>query len=517
MKKIVSCLSVLLLLVMGGTACAWDFTDHVKVAPNGQGDALIYPVYAAAAGGWESKIWLTNTATDRSVVAKIIFRSMVNTEELLDFLIYLSPTDAWNGLVRVGESGAVEVYSTDDSAMSASGVWASASNPLRVTLKTPTCINPDGLHYNYTDTNALGYIEVIMSAHSTVAGVGDPDGPGQLIPVSLNSPPVPKTALHEAYWGVISGGSVPVANANDNDMVTDGINVLAGHMEIRNLTLNQNSVYPATVLRDYDGTLRGQALTTSQQTNFGETYANNSRGELEAALSKDFLAMPIGSAATVHFLTFPTKLTILGQPSDLDRCGTSRRTLSPYFDQVTGGTDANVMSVSVNNVDYDMRENSAVTTGIFSPAPAGHTLPSEVNYITGFAYSEGWASYDIQSATINFHVQGDGDNTIFEGAYGGVPVIGTVINLGNVNDGYWGNIASWRDGRVWDIRTTPGTGYNYFYYQYSDSANMGIGATLDANGQLIYDSDLPRNTLEDQTRTDGTGAAPVAAHHPVRP
>jgi len=512
MKKIVSCLLSVFLMVfaLGGTACALDFTDHVKVAPNGEGDALIYPVYAAANGGWESKIWVINTAADRSVVAKISFRSMVNTQELLDFLIYLSPTDVWNGVVRVGENGAVEVYSTDDSALAAPGVWASASNPLRVTLSTPTCVNPNGLNYNYTDTNAIGYVEVIMSAHSTLAGVGDPDGAGQLNPVSLNTPPVSKAAVYEAYWG---SGNVPVAGPGDVDMVTDGINVLAGHMEFRNLSLNQNSVIPATVFRDYDGTLRGPALTPSVRTNFGEPRANNSLGELEAALSKDFVAMPItSSGATVHFLTFPTKLTVLGAPADPDRCGISRTTPSPYFDQVGAAID--LMSVAVNNVDYDLRENSAVTTGIFSPAPAGHTLPSEVNYITGFAYNEGWASYDIQSGVINFDTQDDLDNLLDDGDFTGVPVIGTVISLNYVGDGLWGNGSAWRDGRVRDIRTAGGP-WSYYYYQYWDSANLGIGALQDGNGQWIYDADLP--AAENQTRIDGTGAAPAAARHPVRP
>lgn len=511
MKKIVSCLAVVMMLAaMGGTAFALDFTDHVKVAPNGQGDALIYPVYAAANGGWESKIWLINTATDRSVVAKIIFRSMVNTQELLDFLIYLSPTDVWNGLVRVGSGGAVEVYSTDDSALSAPGIWASEANPLRVNLATPTCNDPSNPNYNYVDTNAIGYVEVIMSTHSTAAGVGDPDGTGPLPAVSLNRPPVPKSAIYNAYWN----GNVPVAQPDAN-MVTDGINVLAGHMEFRNLSLNQNSVVPATVLRDYDGTLLGAAaLTTSVRTNFGEARANNSLGELEAALSKDFVAMPVSSStATVHFLTFPTKLTVLGAAADPLRCGVNRTTPSPYFDR--GAVNANRMVVSVNNTDYDLRENAATVTGIFSPAPAANTLSAEVNFITGFAYNEGWVAYDIDSEVIRFDTMDDLDFLYDDGDFNGVPVIGSVISLGVVNDGLWGNGSTWRDGRVRDIRTTVGTPYTYYYYQYWDSANQGIGATTDGAGRLIYDADVPAG--ENQTRVDGTGAAPAAADHPVRP
>lgn len=522
MKKITGLLAVFLMLfAVSGTVQALDFTDHVKVAPNGEGDLLIYPVYAAANGGWESKVWVQNTATDRSVVAKIVFLSMVNTEETLDFLIYLSPTDVWNGLIRVGETGAVEVYSTDDSALSAPGVWASAANPLRATLATPSCVDPTDPTYDYVDTNAIGYIEVIMSAHSTAAGQGDPDGTGPLPAVSLNQPPVPKSAIYNAYWGGNTGQ--PEADLNDLNMVTDGINVLAGHMEFRNLSINQNSVVPATVLRDYDGTLRGEALTPQTLTTLGEDRANNSLGEVEAALSKDFVAMPFSSSgSTIHFLTFPTKLTNVPPATVAFRCSTARTTPSPYFDQRSANmtvSGADRMSVAVSNTDFDLSENSAHTTGIFSPAPAANRLSAEVNFITGFAYNEGWAQYDIQSEVIEFDTQDDDDGLFDDGDFNGVPVIGAVISLDG--NGYWANGSAWRDGRVRDIRTTIGTPYTYYYYQYWDSSNQGIGATKDANDQFIYDADAPSLAIlpfdEDQTRVDGTGAAPNAADHPVRP
>ncbi len=43
MKKMMRCLvaSAILVLTIAGTALGWDFADHVKMAPNGQGDYLI--------------------------------------------------------------------------------------------------------------------------------------------------------------------------------------------------------------------------------------------------------------------------------------------------------------------------------------------------------------------------------------------------------------------------------------------------------------------------------------------
>lgn len=522
MKKIASCIAaVMMLAVMAGTACAWDFTDHVKVAPNGEGDALIYPFYAAANGGWESKIWVVNTARDRSVVAKLIVNSMVNTEELLDFLIYLSPSDVWNGIIRVSETGKVEMYSTDDSAFASVGVWASKNNPLQVTLKTPTCSDPNNPNYNYVDTNQLGYVEVIMSAHSIAGGMGDPDGAGgQLNAVSLNTPPVPKAAIFEAYWGAVVGlaGDTPQgATPTGPNMVPDGINVLAGHMEFRNLSINQNSVVPATALRDYDGALQAaRGFNVGNRTVLGENNANNSIGEVEAALSKDKIALPVTSKnGTIHILTFPTKLTILGAATDPQRCGSSRRTDSPFFDR--GINNANLMSIAVTKTDFDLSEHPSTSAGIFSPS-TGKTLSAEVNAVYGFAYDEGWVEYDLDSAlpvVTRFDTRSSNNPLQYDdGSYDGIPVIAAAVSLDD--NGYWANGSAWRDTTVQNLKNANGTAaavpYTYYYYQYWDSSNTGV----------LYDSDRPAAgsgaaTIEDDARVDTSGVGAIDAHKPVRP
>jgi len=491
MKKLVCCLSVLaMVLTLGGTAMAYNFADHVKVAPNGKGDTLIYPVYAAAPGGWETKIWVTNTALDRSVVAKIVFRSMKNTDELRDFLVYLSPTDVWNGVIRVGESGNVEVYSTDDSAQSAPGVWASATNPLQVDLANPGCND---------DTNAIGYVEIFMSAHSTAA----PN-------VVLNTPPVAKSVILTAYQNATS--------AAGPDMVTDGINVLAGHAEFRNLSLGQNSVYSATALRDYDATLTppNNPLNPINGTFFGEDSAWNSVGEVEAALSKNNIAMPYSSQnGTVHFLTFPTKVTNTFSGT---ACGTTRTSASPFFAAYATGQANTHLCVPFTGTDYDLSERSKQISTIFSPAPSGDYLCGEVNYVYRFGYTEGWSHYNFSTPTTsqftpstNFPtreslvVNGSTPPYVNDGNYTGAPVIGTVINLSS--DGYWGMKADYTDGRVQTTALGTPASQIYYYYQYQDESNTGY----------LYDSDLPAGTIEDEGRLDNNTAHPLYNGTPVRP
>lgn len=470
MKKMLLAVTVFFMAMTIGTAAmALDFTDHVKIAPNNKGDFLIYPVYAAADGGWETKIWVINTAPDRSVVAKIVFRSRLNTEELRDFLVYLSPTDVWNGVIRSDGNGGVEVYSTDDSAFNTSGAFASQANPLRIGLAEPSCDD---------DTNAIGYVEIFESAHSTPAGVGIPAT--GVAAVSLNTPPVPKAAIYEAYQN---------AGPADPDMVTDSINVLAGSMEMRNLTLNQNSAMRAVTFRDYDATLLGGTpLNPTNATTIGEIRANNSVGEVEAALSRDNIALPFSTAnATIHFLTFPTKQTILGAVGTSTRCTTGRRTDSPFF----GGPQSPTMCIQFLGTDYDLSENSTTSSVIFSPAAEPESLCAEVNFVTGFPYAEGWANYNF-GYTTQFDTQADLVVGL-DGDYTGAPVIGTVWNLSG--DGLYLFENAYSDGLVRDITLGTAAAVDYYYYQYQDESNTGY----------LYDSDI----APDQSRTVADGNRPA--------
>jgi len=57
MKKMMKCLALaMVVLAVAGTAWSWDFNDHVKLAPNGQGDLLIYPFLAAMNGTYETQV-----------------------------------------------------------------------------------------------------------------------------------------------------------------------------------------------------------------------------------------------------------------------------------------------------------------------------------------------------------------------------------------------------------------------------------------------------------------------------
>jgi len=259
MKKMMKCLVLaIMVLTVAGTAWSWDFADHVKVAPGGQGDFLFYPYYLALNGGWETKVWVVNTSPNRSVVAHIAFYSARTSRDMLDFFIFLTPTDVWNGVIRFNPTtNLVELYSEDDSAMTDAGVFASKTNPLTKAFVIPA--DPATCQPNAEPLQAqLGYIKVVEQAHTdAVASTGYVYPRVNGVPVTLNSPPASKPALYEAFNDfLVAAGLTPPAGATgvagNNPLVMDGINVLTGYLEFRNTVSGQDATVNATVLRDYD-------------------------------------------------------------------------------------------------------------------------------------------------------------------------------------------------------------------------------------------------------------------------
>ena len=87
-----------------GMAGMVSVSNAVNVNPDGLGQVLLYPYYSAR-GGNDTLISIVNT-TERGKAVKIRFIEAMNSREVLDFNIYMSPFDAWTAVVSAdGEGG----------------------------------------------------------------------------------------------------------------------------------------------------------------------------------------------------------------------------------------------------------------------------------------------------------------------------------------------------------------------------------------------------------------------------
>jgi hypothetical protein len=105
-KKMLSGLAISSVLATG------LFADTPTISKDGTGDFLIAPVYIAK-DKICSDIKVFNTNETNSILAKVAFREQISSQEV-DFPIFLSPGDVWEGKVCQSPNGVI-LTSIDDS------------------------------------------------------------------------------------------------------------------------------------------------------------------------------------------------------------------------------------------------------------------------------------------------------------------------------------------------------------------------------------------------------------------
>ncbi|MEJ2534634.1 MAG: hypothetical protein P8008_04020, partial [Gammaproteobacteria bacterium] len=82
---------------LAGVAGIASTAQAVNINPDGLGQVLLYPYYTVQ-GGNETLISVVNT-TDAGKAVKVRFLEGENSQEVLDFNLYMSPFDVWTAAV----------------------------------------------------------------------------------------------------------------------------------------------------------------------------------------------------------------------------------------------------------------------------------------------------------------------------------------------------------------------------------------------------------------------------------
>lgn len=493
MKNFMKCFLVLaMVLMMSGSVYAYSASDHINYAANGKGDLVFVPAFIGTPNGWETKVCIVNTSqpdesygSDLSVVVKVVFRSFVFSEELLDFFIYLSPADMWCGVISWdGSRSCPRVYSEDMSTRTTGGGFASADNPLDVCLYPADCPVSGGPAEQMADSNQIGYVEFIEVTAFDVDGYSSTNWPiydACLLasdPIDLadevedngydiNSPGVDKEAIKLVYDECISASLIP-ANCGAAACFPPQ-NLIASWFEIGVPAAGWVGSARSTVMKDYGNT---EKLTLGTESKIG-SGARNTIDEVEAALSKANIAMRFfsefaGDGFTVNLFNFPTKLTAYSTDLDEDypicQCLHDVEDMDDYlpprggspFWEYTCCLDYIAAATDTDEAAFEFPE------AVFSGGDTSFDFPEfcrEVDFNSFWFYREGWAS------TVIFSPFGFGgpDGQMENGdaiTYTGIPVIG--YNLLYDDD------AMRLEESAWDWGTVS-SGYSVFTdYQVTD-------------------------------------------------
>jgi len=273
MKKGVLGIFVLLAsLILVGQAFAFDATNRVTLAPNGEGDLLFYPAYFTG-GGWETEITLINTSTTDSVVAHVAVRRAADSQEK-DFLVFLSPTDVFSFKITQ-DSSANPVIETSDGSMVIRNDCMTAADYAAANNNQPYV-------FNLGSGWETGYVQVVGIAQK-----------------NLGAPPVSKSTICNDYRTNALGNILPSGGW------ASAANILTGTVEIYNSQTNTRGALKAFALKDYQNNYApnfGETLTVGQN-------ANNAQVEADAALVNDLVIVPYVGAPdgqTLFTATFPT-------------------------------------------------------------------------------------------------------------------------------------------------------------------------------------------------------------------
>ncbi len=104
-------LTTAVLAGLTGVAGMAGVANAVNVNPDGLGQVLLFPYYSAR-GGNTTLVSIVNT-TERGKAVKIRFIEALNSREVLDFNIYMSPFDVWTAAVTGTDAGGAKMITTD--------------------------------------------------------------------------------------------------------------------------------------------------------------------------------------------------------------------------------------------------------------------------------------------------------------------------------------------------------------------------------------------------------------------
>ncbi|MEG0922396.1 MAG: cell surface protein, partial [Comamonas sp.] len=108
MKKNVLALSIAAMIggVAGSANAAMDVATATKFEQNdgGAGHILVVPYFTTQNDNM-SVIHVVNTDTQNGKAIKVRFRGAANSDDILDFTVFLSPFDVWTGSVQADANG----------------------------------------------------------------------------------------------------------------------------------------------------------------------------------------------------------------------------------------------------------------------------------------------------------------------------------------------------------------------------------------------------------------------------
>jgi len=188
-----------------------DIHAEIIHNPHNIGSILHFPAYyAVESAGWHTKVRVTNTNLDKSIVAKLVLRERTRSIAKVDILLYLGPNDVFDADIREIDE-VVYLTTVDNSHNMHIGdldgrVSENAEGQLLIALRESTTID------ERIQNNQFGSIEVYGLVENNSSEVGYSD-------TTCNSSEAVKFDRNNNVTGVTCNGT----NSNTTDLSQSGV------------------------------------------------------------------------------------------------------------------------------------------------------------------------------------------------------------------------------------------------------------------------------------------------------
>ena len=402
-------LTTAVLAGLTGMAGMVSVSNAVNVNPDGLGQVLLYPYYTAR-GGNDTLISIVNT-TERGKAVKVRFIEGLNSREVLDFNLYMSPFDVWTAAVTADEGGGAKMVTTDTTCTvpyfvgAGEGVGEQEFLDFEYTgFTTNFDAGPQGI-----ERTASGYIEIIemgtMQPHSASYDPNEDGLQPQIVEwASKHVGGVPRAcSILERMWtqGDPVGNATWLNNANfglDTEQGASGglfgsgsiINVAEGTMFSYNATAidgfwaqgDGEHTNPGSVLPGLNSGTNNESIVFNQGAlEIDQWDAQTPVLALNAALTYDQLMNEYITSADINartewVMTLPTKrfhTDALGKGFATPGNPVPPFTRTWYYDVLDGEIDRRFFACEDMSIDFWDREEQQPAPGtdgpIVSPPP----------------------------------------------------------------------------------------------------------------------------------------------------
>jgi hypothetical protein len=166
-------------LVPDATTLGATTAAGFQLTEGGTGHNLVVPYFSAQNGNM-TVLHLVNTDTENGKAVKVRFRGAANSDDLMDFQVFLSPQDVWTAAVTQGANGVLQLVSSDNTCtlprlnsapLQATPDGAKAANAVGFFNGTTARLNPKLSADALASGSREGYVEIFNMADIPSASV----------------------------------------------------------------------------------------------------------------------------------------------------------------------------------------------------------------------------------------------------------------------------------------------------------------------------------------------------------